>query len=957
MVLPLVLSLLVVIALAAPFLDRLLGRTAGWLLAVVMLALGAVVAVDAPRIIADGEVIEFSAQWMPVIDVSFSLLLDGIGLLFVILILGVGALIMAYSASYFSRGKHGDYYMLMALFAAAMFGLVVADDVVLLFVFWELTTICSFFLIGRTGLTANKPAVRTFLLTASGGLALLGAAIVMIVQTGTAQLSAILADPAWQENPAFATTVACLLIVAAFTKSAQFPFHYWLPDAMAASTPVSAYLHAAAMVKAGIYLLMRFAPALDDNPVWIVALVGFGLFTAILGALFALHRHDLKELLAYSTVSQLGFLVAVIGIGTPGALAAAGVHTLAHALFKATLFMLVGVIDREVGSRDIRRLTGLRRVMPVTATLAALSALSMAGVPPLLGFISKENMFSSFIEAPGPGWLGPLVGGTAVVAAVLTFAYSFRIVYGAFGGPLTQTKLREPSFVFLLPAAVSSLAGLVLGFFAGWLDPLIDRIVLDTQGTLGATHLELWHGLAPEVAMSAVTIAVGIVLFLRREAIDRLLDRPLFPTTGVAVFERCYSGTIRLGERVGDLTRTNEPARHLALPFTLVAALGISALIAGLELPPYPEPVTQPVDWLIVGLVALATLGLVVVRSRLAALALVGVVGFVVALMFFILGAPDVGLTQLLVEVLTVVVAVLVLRRLPRAFHPTSALRKNAAAVVALVAGTGAGLATYAFTGRREISDAGEYFLFNAEEETGGTNVVNTILVDFRALDTLGELTVLGVAGLIIVAVLDSSGLLPLRRRRAVTTPDDTVIASAHDDSVLARTIQRYLVPLLVVLSLYLLFRGHNEPGGGFIGALVASAAFALAYLSAESASRAKIRLPYVGLIAGGIALATVSGILGFVEGSFLLPLHADIPLPWGGSFHFTTAIIFDIGVFLGVVGVVIAALNRLGTEQAVRSPDRAPDEEHPKPPASSGEQARPRAGRREPEPVSGGGR
>ncbi|MBB3037862.1 DUF4040 family protein [Hoyosella altamirensis] len=927
MVLPLVLSLLALAAVASPLLDKYLGRTTGWVLAATFLGLGGWVFYEAPPHLRDGGVIEYSQPWMPAIGVNFHLRLDGTGLLFTALVLGVGALIMAYSARYFSHGRHAGFYALMSIFAAAMFGLVVADDVVLLFVFWEFTTIASFFLIGRSGLHANKPAMRTLILTAGGGLALLSAVVTMIVYTGTSQLSVILAHPVWQENGTFATAVGVLIIIAAFTKSAQFPFHYWLPDAMAAATPVSAYLHAAAMVKAGIYLLMRFSPVLSDNTVWHVTLISVGLLTAIMGALFALQRHDLKELLAYSTVSQLGFLVAVIGIGTPAALAAAGIHTLAHALFKATLFMLVGVIDREVGSRDIRKLTGLRRVMPLTAALTALSALSMAGVPPLLGFISKENMFGAFLEAPGPDFVGPLVGTFAVIGAILTFAYSFRIVYGAFSGPTEQVKLREPSLIFLLPAAVSSLAGLVLGFYAGWLDPLIERVVLDTQGLVGTFYLTLWHGVNAAFIMSMITISVGIVLFLLRNTIDRLLDRRLFPITGVEVFERIYDGTIAFGARVGDLTRSNSPTRHLAAPFILLALLALGVFISSPVVPPFPEPVTQPIDWLLLLLVSAGVIGIVIARSRLAALALLGVVGFVVALLFFVLGAPDVGLTQLLVEVLTVVVAVLILRRLPRVFHTVSKSRTALTAGIAVIAGTSAALATYTLTGRREISQAGEYFLQEAEEETGGTNVVNTILVDFRALDTLGELTVLGVAGLVIISVLDSSGLLRGDRDPRATELKDAPIGSAVGNTILARTVGRWLAPVLIILSLYLLIRGHDLPGGGFISALVGGAGFALAYLSAPSAARAPIRLPYVGLIASGIGIATLVGVLGFADGSFLRPLHYNIPLPGDAYYHFTTALIFDIGVYLAVVGVILAALNRLGVEEtpAAYTPD-APD-------------------------------
>ncbi|EME62208.1 monovalent cation/H+ antiporter subunit A [Rhodococcus ruber BKS 20-38] len=935
MVLVAVLGLLVLTAAVAPVLDRYIGRSTGWVVAAVFLALGAVVARAASTGLSGGGVIEYSVPWIPAVHVNFALRLDGTGLLFVALVLGVGALVMAYSARYFSYGRHTGFFLLMSLFAAAMFGLVVADDVVLLFVFWEFTTICSFFLIGRSGYHANKPALRTFLLTAAGGLCLLAAVVAIRVYTGTSQLSVVLTHPVWAENPVFTRTVGVLIMVAAFTKSAQFPFHYWLPDAMAAATPVSAYLHAAAMVKAGIYLLMRFSPALRDSYVWEFTLVTVGLFTALLGAVFALQRQDLKELLAYSTVSQLGFLVAVVGVGTPGALGAAGLHTLAHALFKATLFMLVGVIDREVGNRDIRELTGLWRVMPLTAALTALSALSMAGVPPLLGFISKENLFAAFLETPGPGWLGTLVGAVAVGAAVLTFAYSFRIVYGAFGGPTTQRKLREPSLVFLLPAAVSSFAGLVFGLHAEWLSPLIDRIVLDLRGEPADVTFTLWHGITAPVVMSLVAIVVGTGLFVRRAAVDRMLDRRLFPVTGVGVFESLFDGTIAFGRRVGDLTRTMSPARHLALPFALLAALAAALVLAAPAGPDLPAPPAQPLDWLLLVLVAVAVAGLVSTGSRLAALVLLGVAGFVVALLFFTLGAPDVGLTQLLVEVLTVVLAVLILRRLPRDFHRVGRRRKAVAAAVAALAGSIATLAVYLLTGRREISSAGRYYLDEAYAQTGGTNVVNTILVDFRALDTLGELTVLGVAGLVVVSVLDSTGLLRTVPDREGARYDGTPIGSAVDNTLLARTVGRWLAPVLVILSLYLLFRGHYEPGGGFISALVGGAGFALAYLSAPNARAAQIHLPYIAMIAWGIGLATSVGLLGFVDGSFLRPLHVDIPLPGGATYGFTTALLFDIGVYLVVVGVILAALDRLGAEE---TPDDAPPSE-PGPHAAVGGQ------------------
>ncbi|EOM76527.1 DUF4040 family protein [Rhodococcus rhodnii] len=920
---------LVIVGVAAPFIDRVLGHRTGWVLAAVLAVCGGVVAFGVAPELANGSVVEVSAPWIPALGIDFAFRLDGTALLFLALVLGVGALILAYSSGYFGGGRHGGFFLLMTLFAAAMFGLVLADDIVLLFVFWEFTTICSFFLIGRSGAKASGPAVRTFLLTGAGGLSLLAAVVTMWVFTGTTTLSEILVDPIWTENTAFSVTVAVLIILAAFTKSAQFPFHYWLPDAMAAATPVSAYLHAAAMVKAGIYLLMRFSPALGSNVVWQSVLVSVGLITAVIGAVFALQRHDLKELLAYSTVSQLGFLVAVIGIGTPTALAAAGLHTLAHALFKATLFMLVGVFDREVGSRDIRELTGLWRVMPITAVLAGLSAASMAGIPPLLGFVSKENLFGAFLGAPGPAFTGPLVGAVAVAAAVLTFAYSFRIVYGAFGGPTEQRRLHDPSLSFRVPAMLASLAGLILGLRSDWLAPLIDRIAVDTRGAAGDVHLTLWYGFTPALWMSVVTITLGLVAFSLRGPIDRALQRTLFPVRGVDVFESIYNSVIAFGRRIGDPTRSLSPSRHLAAPLVVLVVLAAAALLRGVDVPDFPAPVTDPIDWLLLVLIGVGVLGVVTATSRLAALALLGIVGFSVALVFFVLGAPDVGLTQLLVEVLTVVVAVLVLRRLPARFTKPTRTRKAVALTVALLSGAAAFVGTYLLTGRRERSPAAEYYVADTEVTTGATNIVNSILVDFRVLDTLGELTVLGVAGFAIVALLDSSGLLPTRPFEPERGGRGAV-ASAVDNTVLARTVGRSLTPILVVLSLYLLMRGHYDPGGGFISALVGGAAFALAYLAAPSSDSAPIRLPYNALIAGGIALGTAVGLLGYVDGSFLTPLDAEIPLPWGGYYHFTTAIVFDVGVYLAVIGVVLAAMNRLGGDdapaaKAPASPEPAP--------------------------------
>ncbi|GMA41617.1 proton-conducting transporter membrane subunit [Mobilicoccus caccae] len=373
-------------------LGEVMGRAAGWIVAAGMLAVaGGLTSVWLGR--GETSAVTESVPWIPAIGVSLALRLDGLSFFFGLLVLVIGAVVLSYCARYLHGGGHGIFYALMTFFGAAMVGLVLADDLVVLFVMWEFTTLCSFLLIARSGPAGTEPAIRTFLLTVAGGLCLLVAVAVAWVTTGTTSLSAVLVDPVWTQRPDLTAAVAVLVAIAAFTKSAQFPFHGWLPDAMVAITPVSAYLHAAAMVKAGIYLLLRFSTLFHDVSVWNALLISVGLTTALMGAVFALQRHDLKGLLAYSTVSQLGFIVATIGIGTTYAIAAAVVHTAGHALFKAALFMSVGVIDHQAGTRDMRDLTGLARTMPVTAVVMTLAAASMAGLPPLFGFVSKEAMF------------------------------------------------------------------------------------------------------------------------------------------------------------------------------------------------------------------------------------------------------------------------------------------------------------------------------------------------------------------------------------------------------------------------------------------------------------------------------------------------------------------------------------------------------------------------------------
>ncbi|GAA3514287.1 DUF4040 family protein [Dietzia aurantiaca] len=849
-----------------------------------------------------------SSQWMPWIPslgVGIALRLDGLSLLFAVLVLVIGAVVLCYSARYLNKRGSPSFYLTMTAFAASMSVLVLADDLVLLFVAWEATTLCSFFLIAQSGPAARAPAVRTLLVTVAGGLSLLAAVATMAITTGTTRLSDVLIDPVWQERPALTATVAVLLVGAVFTKSAQIPFQSWLPDSMVAITPVSAYLHAAAMVKAGIYLALRFAPAMNSTPVWSTLLIIGGVATALFGAFAALRRHDLKELLAYSTMSQLGLLITLIGVGTPLALTAAVVHTVAHALFKSALFMLVGVVDHRAGTRDIRQLAGIRLRMPATIAATGFAAASMAGLPLLLGFISKEAMFTALWSAPGPRWLGPVLTGGAALTSALTIAYSGRLVLALVGGRREGRVVREASWLFWTPPALCALAGLVLGVAPGLLDAPASAAASASASFPLEVRLELWHGVTVPLAVSAVVVFCGVSLILARRRVEAVAAPMAFPWSGIAVIDGLRTAVIQIGAAVGGWTSTFSPARHLAVPVLGLMALTVAGAATIDDLPAVVGAPSRPIDWVLVALIAVGVLATVRARTRVASVVVVGIVGFTMTLWFFALGATDVALTQLLIEILTISVMVLLLRRLPHRFTADTTRRRIPAAALAIAAGAATALGTWALTGRRDLSPAADYFLRHGADATGGANLVNTILVDFRALDTLGELTVLGVAGLATAALLQSR---PLSPDRPTNLNVQSPLADARANAVFLQSTTKALGPVVILISLILLLRGHNEPGGGFIAALVGGAGVALMYLAAPSDAEARIRWPHLTLIGAGVTVGVTVGFLGYSHGSFLTPMHFDI-----AGLPVTTALIFDIGVYLAVIGVILTSFDLLG--------------------------------------------
>lgn len=916
MVLALVLLAALVLTAAAFALGQRAGRRAGWAIAAGLAALAGVLV--AARTGGGGEPLAVTIPWLPTLGVALNLRLDALGFLFALVVLVVGALVMAYAVYYLPDGRHGSFYALLTFFAAAMLGLVMANDLVVLWVTWEFTTLTSFLLVSQSGPKGQGPAIRTLLVTGAGGLCLLAGVALTVTATGTTVLDAALRSPVWAERPDVAALVATLVAFAAFTKSAQFPFHAWLPDAMVASTPVSAYLHAAAMVKAGIYVLLRFSTAFRELPAWTTTLLLVGLVTALMGAVFALQRHDLKELLAYSTVSQLGFLVATIGLGTEYALVGALVHVVAHALFKSALFMAVGLIDHEAGTRDLRRLQWLARTMPATTAVLAVAAASMAGLPPLFGFVSKEAMFKAMADAPAGPAATLAICAVAVTAAICTFAYSARMLRPAFPGRPTGVEPHEAPAGMIAPVALASGAGLVLGLGGPLAEPAVAAAASAITDAPASPDFSLWHGWTPALAMSLVVMGVGALAVVGRRRIDAALDRTIVPVRAVDVVEGFRSGAIALGGVVGAPTRGDAPYRHLVPPVVaLVVLVGAGVSVVGL--PPLPTGVGQPLDWLLLAIVALGVALTVRARSRVALVTTVGVVGFCMTLFFIVLGAPDVALTQLLVEILTVVMMVLLLVRLPGAFHATPRGRTASAASLAAVAGLAGFALAWLVIGSDSLSPVGRKLIERAYELTGGTNVVNTILVDFRAFDTFGEMVVLGMAAVALVVALEARGLLP-RRRSPVVVPDASPARDPRVNTIALRVTDRVVGLVLLGLSIWFFLRGHYNPGGGFIAALTASAAVALIFLAAPDDGVARLRLPRMRFVGGGIVLAVVVGLGGMAAGSFLRPLYVDVL-----GLQLSTGLIFDLGVYFTVLGLVLATIGLLGLEGHEPPPMRRP--------------------------------
>ncbi|STC69428.1 DUF4040 family protein [Corynebacterium pilosum] len=911
-------TLLIAVALAAvavilaPLSVRLFDRGAGWPLAVLYVVAAAVIGRELPAVI-NGQALNFEAVWArdllgPGTEVTVSLNGDGLGVFFALLALVIGAVVFIYSAAYLPKGEgNTSFYTIMTAFTLSVLLLVLAGDAVVLFIAWELVSIASFMLIARSGSSGEAGSYRTLALTFIGGLTLLAALALASVNAGSTSLSTILSSDVWAQDPGLTTIVAILVATSAFTKAAQFPFHFWLPEAMAAATPVSAFLHAAAVVKAGIYLLLRFSTIFHDVPAWNTMLIVFGMGTALISAVFAITKTDLKQLTAYSTVSHLGWIVATIGVGTQFALAAALVHTLAHALFKSSLFMLIGVVDHQAGSRDVRRLGKLYDKMPFTFVSVVVAAASMAAVPPLFGFVSKEGMLTAFMEAPASGVLVAVAG----IAAFLTFVYSAKIVFGAFvDGPRDMSGVKEAPVSLWLPAALPGWMSLVLIFLLGAVDSPINAAVHAITGTTDyESHLAIWHGVNTPFIVSMIVLVAGIAfLFVRKPVWKALENKELLPKSGNDLLHGLVTGMKALGRGMGEMANSFNPSRHLVWLVLTVIALGMGTLLlsTGIDGMPMADRAPGLDNWwdlIPFAIITVSVIGLITTRHRLAAAVLIGTAGVGMSLQMLLLGAPDVALTQFLVESLTVVVIMMVVRYQPRLFPDTSTRRKVVAGIIAILAGITAFLGVFTLLGRRERSDLAMWYINEGGPMAAADNIVAVIIVEFRGFDTLGELSVLGMAAVVIAAVTSS---MPRHNFEEGTRPRP--FGQSQLNSIPLRKALTFIWPVLIVLSILVFYRGHQLPGGGFVAALILATGFALSYISKGADGNVVGKQVPIWLTGIGIIVAISAGFLGYIEGGFLYAIHGEI-----AGEHLTTSLIFDAGIYMAVLGMLTMAINALG--------------------------------------------
>ncbi|HEV7458168.1 MAG TPA: monovalent cation/H+ antiporter subunit A [Roseococcus sp.] len=935
-------------ALAASLLTTHARNAAAYLAGGVALAGLALVWTAYPTI-SQGGVLRAEFAWVPQLGLNFVLRMDGLAWLFAGMVTGIGALVVVYARYYMSsEDPVPRFFAFLLAFMGAMTGLVLSGNLIQLAFFWEMTSLFSFLLIGYWHHTqAARDGARIALtVTATGGLCLFAGLLLIGHIVGSHDLDVVLASgDAIREHPLYLPALV-LVLLGALTKSAQFPFHFWLPHAMAAPTPVSAYLHSATLVKMGIFLMVRLWPVMAGTDAWFWIVGTAGLITLLVGAYIAIFQHDLKGLLAYSTISHLGLITLLLGLNSQFGLVAAIFHILNHATFKASLFMAAGIIDHETGTRDIRRLSGLNRTMPFTGRLALVAAAAMAGVPLLNGFISKEMFFEEALSAGGLLVL-PLA---AMLASAFSVTYSLRFIHGTFFGPDAEGLPRqphEPPAWMRFPVEILVLGCIFVGVLpAATVGPFLDHAARSVLGEATPNYsLAVWHGVNLPLVMSMIALAGGVLLYmaLQRHLRSGIEGPPLIRRLeGRRIFERALVFlSWRLARRLEGVLGTRRLQQQLRLVLVLaLAAGGFAAWHRGVGpgnlVPQGVDPVIALV-WLVGAACALGAAWQAKFH-RLAAVMLLGGAGLVVCITFVWFSAPDLALTQLLVEVVTTVLLVLGLRWLPKRMDLPGASgvevvtisRRLRDLAIAITAGLGMAALAFAVMTRTPPELLAQHFLARAYTEGGGTNVVNVILVDFRAFDTLGEIFVLGAVALTVFALLrrfrpapDSLDVPEQQRDQSAwdeARPDRRDGDMVADWLLVPSVLTRLLFPVICILAVYLLLRGHDQPGGGFAAGLVASIAIILQYMIGGAAwTEEKLRvlpLRWMGaglLLAGGVGLASL-----FFGMPYLTTYFAYADLPWIGRVPTASALIFDIGVFALVVGATVLMLIALA-HQSVR--------------------------------------
>ena len=969
-------DILLITALLLPFIGSLVAlvlpdnarNAEAWLAGIISVVALGCMALLYP-VVAAGGTVRVEHEWLPVLGLNVILRLDGFAWMFSILITGIGTLVMLYARYYMNpQDPVPRFFSFLLAFMGAMMGVVLSGNLIQLVFFWELTGLFSFLLIGYwyQNEGSRDGARMALTVTGIGGLCLFAGMILLGHIVGSYDLDHVLAAGDRVRAHDLYLPTLILILLGALTKSAQFPFHFWLPRAMAAPTPVSAYLHSATMVKAGVFLLVRLWPVLSGTEVWFWIVVTVGLTTLLVGAYLAIFQQDLKGLLAYSTISHLGLTTLMLGIGSPLGVVAAIFHIMNHATFKASLFMGAGIIDHESGTRDIRRLSGLYHFMPITATLAMVSAAAMAGVPLLNGFLSKEMFFAEAIQDHVKSFLDDALPYVVTLASMFSVAYSLRFIHGVFFGPPAEDLPRtphEPPHWMRFPVELLVLLCLLVGIIPSWtVGPFLSVAVQSVLGQETPYYsLALWHGFNLPLLMSAIAMTGGVILYLLLQNYLRsgadgppfqylIKDRRIFERSLVILSWRWARS---LEQILG--TRRLQPQLRL-LVYAAIIAAAVPLVIRGLNLSFANLTPVDPAFVLAwgVGIACAVAAAYQAKYHRLAALVLLGGAGLFTCLAFVWLSAPDLALTQLLVEIVTTVLILLGLRWLPKRIPTMDDLMPGTAArwrrirdlALAIIFGGGLGALSYAIMTTPQGATIARDFLMRAYPEGGGTNVVNVILVDFRAFDTMGEIAVLGIVALSVYALLRRFRPAP----DSIDVPEQQRIQNAYDAGhperqsgstivdylLVPAVIMRLLFAVIATFGLYLFLRGHDMPGGGFVAGLTLAVAFILQYIAGGTRwIEARIRVLPVRWIAFGLLSAGLTGLGAILAGyPFLTSYFAYKDMGFLGKVPAASALAFDLGVFLTVVGATVLMLIALG-HQSIRS-HKKPRPAAPQPEAES---------------------